>query len=383
MKLTRWLYYLFLGISFFMGMYTGLRVYYIVFFILLFTVFAALALSRWTVYSFKYMQTLSAVVCEKGDEIILHLEIINECPIPLSLIQAHINGVSLRQDINLVFSLAPYSGQTFDISLGTPYRGSYPVGMTVLKITDALGLTVLPMDMRRLPYYRMAPLIVLPRAETPGTISSDIVDTKLFGDANIKPANQGDSVSGVRLFQNGDALKRIHWKKSAQQGALYVKQYDYPEREHITILVDTSPHGLSGEKALVYADTVCECAACIALNSLSRGRAVHMKNTSASNKPMVCNTLSKYNFLRRHLAMLPFEKQVELKPVISQTLARAQQMRSLFIITRSTVPELQTSLSTKFPVTFILVGEKQPSDHPHAIFVQEGTEAAKRLSGIH
>lgn len=383
MKLTRWIYYIGMGASFIMGMYTGLRVYYIVFFTLFFTVLAALGLSLWTVYSFKYSQKLISGTCEKDTELVLHLEIINECPIPLSLIEAHINVVSVRKDINLTFNLAPYSGQTFDIPVSTPYRGDYRLGMTVLKITDIFGLTVLPMDMRYLPYYRMAELIVLPRAKSPGKVSAHMMDAKLFGDAHMKPAEQGDSMAGARQYRPGDALKRIHWKKSAQQNTLFVKQYEYPEREHITILVDTSPHGLSGEEVLIYSDTVCECAAAIALNSLSLGRAVHIKNTDAPNAQMVCHTLSKYNLLRRHLAVMRFIKEADLEPSVRQAGIYARQMRALFVITRSKgtfLPPLASS--TDFSVTYILVGEEKPIDQLHAHFVAQGSIAAERLSGI-
>ncbi len=384
MKLTRWIYGIVTAISLFMGMYTGLRVYYVVFFTLFFTVLAALALSRWTVFAFKYTQTLTAGICEKGAELILHLKIINECPIPLSLIEAHIKVVSLQKVINLVFNLAPYTGQNFEIPITTPYRGNYQIGMTVLKITDIFGLTVLPMDMRRLAYYRMAELLVLPRAQAPGNVSADMMDSKRFGDIKIKPADQGDSVAGARLYRAGDALKRIHWKKSAQQNSLFVKQYEYPEQEHITILIDTSPHGLSGESVLIYADTVCECAACIALNSLSHGRAVHIKNTGSPSAQMTCHSLSQYNLLRRYLAMLLFEEQADLSVFVRQSSLHVYQMRSLFIITQSesfTVPAHAPSSS--FTTTYVLVGEKKPNKSPHTIFVEQGSAAAEHLSGVH
>jgi Uncharacterized conserved protein (some members contain a von Willebrand factor type A (vWA) domain) len=386
MKRLRWVYYPVMGISLIAGMYTGLRVFYIVFFTQLFAVTAVLALNLWTAYAFKYKQTLSTDVCEKGKDTKLRLEIINERPIPLSLIEAHVDVVSLREDINLIFSLAPFSGRNFEINIGAPYRGRYQIGMTTLRITDIFGLTVLPFDMRRLPYYRMAELVVLPRAQTAGAVPADIVDTKLFGDAYLKPADQGDSISGARLFHEGDALKRVHWKKSAQQGALFVKQYEYPEREHIVILVDTSPHGLTGEPALIYTDTVCECAASIALHSLTRGRAVHIRNSGGFGAPAVVDTLSRYDSLRRHLAILPFEKEDDLAAAVNQACRQAQKMQALFVITRGTpispADSLAQTQAARFATTVVLVGGVKSSGRIHSIYVEEGSLAAEDLSGI-
>lgn len=384
MKILRWVFFSIMGVSLIGGLYTGLRLYYIVFFTQLFVVLSVEALNLWTVYSFKYKQTLSSETCDKGKGVVLHLEIINEFPLPLSLIEAHIDVVSVRENINLVFSLAPYSGQTFEIPITTPYRGRYMVGMTVLKITDIFGLTVQSFDMRKLSYYRLTELVVLPRALTPGAVAADISDTKLFGDAYLKPADSGDSVSGARQYHDGDAMKRIHWKKSAQLATLFVKQYEYPEREHIAIFIDTSLHGLSGEPALVYADTVTECAASIARHSLARGRAVHLLGRSM--RPIVCPALHQFGTLRRQLALLAFGGQTDIAADMDDACKKDPNMHALFIITRGSVPSPAETLSRtragRLAATVVLVGGAKIGGSLHTIFVDEGSVAADALSGI-
>jgi uncharacterized protein (DUF58 family) len=386
MKALRWVYYTVMAACLIAGMYTGLRIYYIVFFTQLLVVTAMIIINLWTFHSFSYMQTLSDKVCVKGNDTLLHLEIVNERPIPLSLIEVHLSVVSLHEDINITFSLAPYSGQTFRIPVHTPYRGRYNVGMTKMKITDIFGLVTIPFDMRRLSYYRMTELIVLPNAKMPSSISGDIADTKLFSAAYLKHAEQGDSVSGARLYHEGDALRRINWKKSAQLGKLFVKQYEYPEREHIMLLVDTGLHGLSGEEALVYADTVCESAACIALYSLSKNRSVSMVNSTGYVSSMKCDTLSGFDALRRHLAILPFEEPSRLAATIQKFYTEAAKAQSLFIFTRELTPQLGEVISRSFAsrttTTVVLVGGRGGSGRIHTLSVNPGSDAAASLSGI-
>lgn len=386
MKVLRWVYGTVMAACLVGGMYTGLRIYYIVFFTQLLVVLAMVLINLWTFHSFSYKQELSDKVCVKGGETLLHLEIVNERPVPLSLIEVHVSVVSLNENIRLTFGLAPYSGQTFRIPVHAPYRGRYSIGMTKMKITDIFGLVTIPFDMRRLSYYRMAELIVLPKAQMPSSVSGDIADTKLFSAVYLKHAEQGDSVSGARLYHDGDTLSHINWKKSAQMGKLFVRQYEYPEREHIMLLVDTGLHGLAREEAFVYADTICESAACIALYCLSKNRSISVKNSSGSVSSMECESLSGFDALRRHLAILPFEQNAQLAAAIKKSYSGAVKAQSLFILTRELTPQLAGILDRTFvartAVTVVLVGGRSVSGRIHTLGIPPGGDAAASLSGM-
>lgn len=380
MKLFRRIYYAVMAMALAAGMYSGLRMYYIVFFTQLLAIIAVLIINVWTVYTFRFEQELSRKSCVRGEEVSLHLEIANEKPFPLSLIEVHVEVVSRREDVNLIFSLAPYSGRTFDIPVATPYRGRYGVGMTKLKITDIFGLFSFPFDMRRLSYYRLRELTVLPKAQAPGTVSADIADTKSFGDAYLKLAEQGDSVSGARLYRSGDAIKRVHWKKSAEMGELFVKQYEFPEKERVMILVDTAAHGLAGEDALVYADTVCECAASIALHSLSRNRSILMINSADYYGPMECADLSGFESVRRYLALLPFDDKADVCGMLDKSHGSFGQAYTLYVLTRVTdaasMQRLERVIAALGSATMVLVGGAKPSGRVHTLYIEEGNVAA-------
>jgi uncharacterized protein (DUF58 family) len=386
MKFFRRLYYIIMAISLIAGMYTGMRAYYIIFLTQVFIIIAVLIINFWTIQTFKFKQELSSSICVKGKETSLNLEIVNEKPFPLSLIEVHIDVVSRHQDIWLVFSLAPYSGKTFSVPITTPYRGRYFVGMTKLRITDVFGLVSFPYDMRWLSYYKMRELVVLPKAQMPGKVSADIIDTKLFSDGYLKQAEAGDSVSGARLYREGDSLKRVHWKKSAQQGELFVKQYEYPERERVLILVDTAAYGLVGEEALIYADTICECAASIALHSLSRNHSICILNSSGHLRPLECSSLFGFDKILRHLAMLQFDDKADLRGALEKTNRSFKEGYALFVLTRgkdsASMQRLECILETYKTVTMIIVGGSKPAGHTQTIYMDAGSNAAESLRSL-
>ncbi len=385
MKRTRWIYYSIMAACYLAGLYSGLRIYFLVFSVQLFTVLLVALINLWTIYVITYKQELCKKVCVKGEETVLHIDIKNERPVPLSLIEVHVDVVSMRENINLVFGLAPHSGREFHIPVTTPYRGKFPVGMTKVKITDIFGLTTLKIDMRRRPYYRMQEMIVLPRAQTQGAVSSDMVDAKLFRNAYLRQAEQGDSVSSLRLMREGDALKHVHWKKSAQQGSLYVKQYEHPEREHALLLVDTAAHGLTGETLLIYADTVCECAVSVAAHNLRRNRVVQVLYSGVLGPPAVYDRISEIEKLQHQLAMVPFGQDALLN-AIQKAGDIAQSPRALFVFTREATPTVTEALeriSREFySVTLVLIGGTRTSGRIHTLHVPPGGNAAEHLHSM-
>ncbi len=386
MKAIKWSYYGIMLICLIFGMYTGLRIYYLVFLTQLFAVIAMVIINFWTFHSFSYKQELADKIRVKGEATSLSLEIVNERPVPLSLIEVHVRVVSVHENINLLFSLAPFTGQVFQIPVTTPYRGRYTVGMTKIKVTDIFGLVTMSFDMRRFSFYHMSELIVLPKANIPDSLPSQVTDSKLHRATYLRHAEHGDSIAGARLYQNGDAIKHVNWKKTAQLGELYVKQYEFPERDHVILLIDTSLHALSGEDALIYADTVCECAACIARYSLTKNQTVSLFSATGINTAYRCDSITGFDNLRRHLALLPFEQDSSLTDAVKKAYAEAAAAKSLFILTHEPPPALTQTIHRIFSahtaVSMVLVGGQKSGSPIPALSVEPGSDAALSLSGM-
>lgn len=384
MKPIRFIFYATLVICFFCGLYSGYRVFYYILFVGLLTIAAVLLLNVFTIYSFKYSQTLARDVCEKGETSELNLELLNESFIPLSLLVVTVEVVSPKDRHELILNLEPFSGRKFQIPVQLPYRGYYMIGMTKIQINDIFGLIPFRFDMRSLSYYRMKSILVLPRAEIPDSVSAMLTDSKSFGELDYKPADQGDSVSGARLYQPGDAVKRINWKKSAQQSALFVKQYDKPDREKITILMDSSAQDLSGEDLLRYSDTVCECAASITLHTILRNREVKLISSGHPDKTFHCFKSNTFEELRRMLALLEFKTTDQFSDVFDRMLLSSSDARELFIITRNFTAELNTLIkkvmATHRSVTRVIVGGAEDENMINTIYIKDGGNASESIA---
>ena len=243
MKALRILYYLLMPVFLVAGLYTGMRLWFILLLAQILLVLFIFALNQWTLRTFAYTQSLDVAEAVKGSETALHLSIRNEKPFPLSMMKVDVEMAAPSENTQVSFSLLPFTGKEFDFKVAMPYRGVYPIGITTMRITDIFGLLPMGFDMRKLKYYRQPELTVYPRAETPDSLYADMADEKLFGERYLHASESGSSISGARAYRPGDPLKQIHWKKSAQHGELFVKQYErlLPPRTRSAKLPPASP----------------------------------------------------------------------------------------------------------------------------------------------
>jgi uncharacterized protein (DUF58 family) len=137
-----------------------------------------------------------------------------------------------------------------EIQLTYPLRPAerrvHSVGPLIARITDPLGLA----------QYRRAlagnsQLVVLPEvvplAGLPARSGLGV------GASGSRPvgAGQGQDAVVVRSYQQGDDLRRVHWRTSARRDDLMVRVEEWSERSEVTILLDhrTAAHRGAGPTA--------------------------------------------------------------------------------------------------------------------------------------
>lgn len=157
-----------------------------------------------------------------GERIPVSLEVSNPSwlPVPwLRLSESLPLELASSDQLNRVYTLRPRQQVGIDYELHCTRRGYYPLGPLRLVAGDLFGfsdaggredaqqfLTVYP---RIIPLARLA----LPSRLPHGTLSAS---RRIFED----PAR----LRGMREYQPGDSLRRIHWKASAHADTLLVKQ---------------------------------------------------------------------------------------------------------------------------------------------------------------
>ncbi len=146
-------------------------------------------------------------------------------------------------------------------------RGFWRIGPTTTATGDLLGVSVrrptphpaeyLIVYPKILPLARLGLPTRSPLAELPARLS-------LFSD----PAR----VTGVRAYEQGDSLRRIHWTASAASGSLVVKQLERAVARQVMIYLDLNKRNYAPGKGISGTELAITIAASVAAHSVDRER---------------------------------------------------------------------------------------------------------------
>lgn len=347
MKLFRICYFAVLLSLLLIGLLSGRREVFLLFFIVLFVLVCALALNLWTFFSFAFSQKLTATAV-KGDRPVMKVRISNEKLFPFTLMKITIQTTLPDNTTIKEISLAPKSDAVFDIELNCAYRGPYRVGITKMLITDVFGLLSMRFNMRILPYYRLKELIVYPKVIHLPYLPSQDLDDKYKNSLTHSFSDYGEVFSAIRQYQPGDPLKKIHWPSAARYRELYVKNYDTPNETSVIIFIDNAYDVYKGEDMLRYADLACECAASLANCALHSGYTV--KFTDATGHIIQVNSIHEFSRLHHHLAVLPFPEKGNLQSSFQGVLLGETQIKTIYYISSNEAASFE-SLFKKYAQT--------------------------------
>jgi uncharacterized protein (DUF58 family) len=219
--------------------------------LLLYVVYAlagVLLVSRYLTYRWaaalsatRECNTLSA---EEGDEVavIVSLENTSNLPIPWIMVEDLLPREALLYDpprlgvqgqrVQLTH-LWPRGKKSIRFQLRCNRRGYFQIGPLVLETGDLFGLH------RRFrvltePHFLLVMPKVIPLTGYAISSKRPIGEVKMTYRLYEDPTR----ISGVRQYQEGDSLNRIHWRATARTGVLHSKVYEPSTVVGVTLLVD-------------------------------------------------------------------------------------------------------------------------------------------------
>jgi uncharacterized protein (DUF58 family) len=151
----------------------------------------------------------------------LWVELYNEMPLPAAA------------GSRLLTGLRPHEKQTYVARTWLTRRGGFPLGPTVVRVSDPLGLFHRE---RSFPAERS--LLILPMVFQ---IQSFLAPAGLVpGGAVIRSKTMDITphAAGIREYVAGDPMKRIHWPTSARRGSLMVKEFEQDPQAEVWLFLD-------------------------------------------------------------------------------------------------------------------------------------------------
>lgn len=129
--------------------------------------------------------------------------------------------------------LLPHQQKNVELELYCKYRGTYPVGVKSVSVTDFWGLFTITYHMKS-----RVRLTARPRIITLSQLQSKLKkqDSKKnrFASAHMQEMLDFE----LRKYIPGDSPRRIHWKNSARAGELLVRRQSPQELHELVVIMD-------------------------------------------------------------------------------------------------------------------------------------------------
>src|SRR5512133_299561 len=121
-------------------------------------------------------------------------------------------------------------------------RGRYAFEDVRVELTDPFGLESVAVALP-------APgaLLVYPRLVRLDRLFSEAGAHSHDGRRLLLRRHSGFELHGVREYEHGDSLRRVHWRSTARRGQLMVKELEDAPRDEIAVLLDADASAVIGE----------------------------------------------------------------------------------------------------------------------------------------
>jgi uncharacterized protein (DUF58 family) len=240
-----------------------------------------------------------------------------------------------------------------------PHVGVFPVGVVCCEVRDVFGLFTLR---------RQTGLNALSVTVVPGTFQVrplQFAPGDSGNDAMARATDDASSPADVRAYQEGDELKRVHWKLSMRKREIMVRRFEEPARPDALILMDCAPPAQDPEDAYTLRDALCETAASVAAAQLAQGNPVRMPLLSAQACDVACDSAAELPFVLDALAQVPFDGTDRFERVLLLETRRLRRTGGTVVITSrmdATIADMLLRIRRMGPRTRLYLAHRQPID---------------------
>jgi len=202
--------------------------------------FVAVAFVRWSRHRVGFRRTISPPRVFAGSTVRIEYSVHNSGRMsspPLVLDDAAAAGIGGAIQVSLP-SLPPDKRGSITVERTVGRRGWYSIGPMRARVVDPFGLAEMTGTAGT-----ESRLVVYPRVEMLHE-SSPPEPRSHGGRSHIhRLASSSQEFYAVREWQDGDDLRRIHWRSTARRGSLMIRQDEIRPHPRATVLLDTRTEG--------------------------------------------------------------------------------------------------------------------------------------------
>jgi uncharacterized protein (DUF58 family) len=350
------------------GLYSGEQLFFVGFIMMAFTVLLSVVSVVYTGVTFKYLQSLNPAVGVKGDTLDFTMEVHNDLFFPhpyITLYYDSIDSLLTGGRSSTTMSLMPRTHGKQTESIYCRYRGRWPIGIKQVEICDFFGLIRVKLDVNKFLSHKPITLLVRPRVLYLGSLPLRRKNDEGLMETTPRRSEDVAMLSDIRKYRVGDQMKRIHWKLTARQREIMVKNYEETSLPDLLLYMDTHGRALEQTDRLNLEDTLVESATAVVHYLLEHYMPTSLIFYGEKRMHLRGSRPEHFQSFYSVLSEMPFNGKYAAEDVLMNDLKLVTHCGNLFLITWSLTDKLFDLLmlmnSSNLNITIVYVYEPQPA----------------------
>ena len=307
---------------------TGGAIYYLMFWMLMMMMLIALETALATLFTIRVSTASQKNRAVRGETVTIRMNIRRATVLPVGPVELEVSSpADDRSTGRIIVNLPPIREKEYRYAMSCPHRGHYPLGVSRVRVSDVFGL----FSFSRKIGQGNTMVSVAPKTEPVPPMAIEPGDMGPQG--QVKVSEDMSSPSGVRPWQDGDHLKKVHWKLTMRKRELMVRTYEESARPDTLVLMDVSPVNASRSQVLTIEDTMCDAAASAVLAQMTAGYPVRMPLTSAHPTEIAGQFPGEIGRFLEALTDLKFDSPYSFEQVLTLEMRRIQRTGGVLLVT--------------------------------------------------
>ena len=307
---------------------TGGAVYYLLFWMLVMMLAISLETVLTTLFTIRVSTEAQRNKAVRGETVAIKLNIRRASILPVGPVELEVSSPMDNRSVGrITVELPPLRSKEYRYAMSCPHRGHYQLGISRVRVTDIFGLFTFGRKIQQ----GNAQVSVFPKTETVTAMPIEPGETGPQG--RVKTSEDMSSPSGVRPWQDGDHLKKVHWKLTMRKRELMVRTYEESARPDTLVLMDVSPVNASRSQVMTIEDTMCDAAASAVLAQLTAGYPVRMPISSAHPVEIAGQFPGEIGRFLEALTDLNFDSPYSFEQVLTLEMRRVQRTGGVLLVT--------------------------------------------------
>ena len=269
----------------------------------------------------------------RGDSCLYTLSVSMLAPLPIAPLSLRVATPNGRQS-EFLLSARLFGTTASDNAFPCPHVGVFDLGVLRVAFGDVFGFFSLAQAVR-LP---LIPVTVLPVPRRTQPLSTSPGE----GESTSAQRAQADRTTpaDTRAWQEGDELKRVHWKLSMRRQALMVHTYETPQRPDALILLDLAPPPAQGALRAGMIDALTETCAGVLKSLLDAHRIARLPLSGDHPRELSGQAPQALSPMLRALAEESFTRPADFARVLLLASRRMRRTGSTAILTANLTPHV-------------------------------------------